>query len=533
MGVNLSEAIRLIVQEKGISEELVIKTIEETLMAAYKRKYGTTENAVFVFDEETGEASIQAKKLIVEDVEDPVLEIDLSEAKEIVGDCEIGDELMIEVDPRDFDRGAVQSAKQKTRQSLREIQKDTLYSEFKDKEGEIIIGYYQREAKGSIIVDLGKVEGIMPKRFQSPRETYRPNDRIKALIAEVNKGPLGLQIVLSRTHTDFVKKIFELEVPEVYDRTVEIMKIVREPGYRTKIAVWSHRDDVDPVGACVGLKGVRIQAIVRELEGERIDILKYDTDQKTFIRNALSPAEVDQIIVLDESKRNALAVVDESQLSLAIGKQGQNVRLANRLVDWNIDVKTREQFAEMDISVEKKMAVKALFGDINEEDEEITRISELPDIPVPLVAKLSAAGIEFIADLVGLTREGMSKIEGLEADDVRLLSEIVSNNVEIVEPTAAAGQDLVLEEKEEYYDDGETAEGFDEEKESEISFISELPEVPANIVEALERHGVKEIVDLVNMNAPQLRAIKGLSPADVDVLLQIIQDNVEIIEEDE
>jgi len=533
MGVNLSEAIRLIVQEKGISEELVVKTIQDTLMAAYKRKYGTTENAVFVFDEESGEASIQAKKLIVEDVEDPVLEMSLDEAKNIIEDCELGDELMIEVDPRDFDRGAVQSAKQKTRQSLREIQKDTLYSEFKDKEGEIIIGYYQREIKGNIIVDLGKVEGIMPKRFQSPRETYRPNDRIKALIAEVSKGPMGLQIVISRTHTDFVKKIFELEVPEIYDRTVEIMKIVREPGYRTKIAVWSHREDVDPVGACVGLKGVRIQAIVRELEGERIDILKYDTDAKSFIKNALSPAEVDQVIVLDESKRLALAVVDETQLSLAIGKQGQNVRLANRLVDWNIDVKTREQFSEMDISVEKKMAVKALFSDVDDDDE-IIRIAELPDISAELVEKLQRDGLEYIEDLVSLSKEEIARLNDLTAEDVEFLSEVVASNVEIVEQSQQDG-DLVQDGKEEYYESGsETGQGFaGDDEESEITYISELPDVPANIVKALEDHGIREIVDLVNMNAPQLRAINGLTGKDVEVLLQIIQDTVEIIEEDE
>jgi len=330
---------------------------------------------------------------------------------------------------------AVQTAKQKARQTLREIQKDTLYSEFKDKVGEMIIGYYQRERNGNIYVDLGKTEGILPKKYQSPRETYRPNDRIKALIYEVNKTPTGLQIVLSRTHTEFVKRIFELEVPEIYDKTVEIYKIVREPGYRTKIAVYSTREDVDPVGACVGLKGVRIQAIVRELEGEKVDILKYDTDPRVFIRNALSPAEVSQVIILDEGKRQALAVVPDSQLSLAIGKQGMNVRLANRLVDWTIDVKTESQFAEMDISAETKKAVSALFGEIGEtveEEEEISYISELPNIPAPIVEKLKSHNVELIEDLIELSNEELLKM-GLTSEEIHTLRRILAETIEIVQ----------------------------------------------------------------------------------------------------
>ena len=340
MASGLTEAIRLLVQERGISEELIQKTIEEFLIAAFKKKFGTAENAVVRFSESDGEVTLYAQKRIVEDVYDPVSEISLEEANDYDEDAEVGDELLIEVNPHEFDRVAVQSAKQKAKQALREIQKDTLYSEFSEKVGEMIIGYYQRERNGNIFVDLGKTEGLLPKRYQSPREVYRPNERIKALIYEVTKNPSGLQIILSRTHTEFVRRVFELEVPEVYDKTVEIYKIVREPGYRTKLAVYSNREDVDPVGACVGLRGVRIQAIVRELEGEKIDILKYDVDPRQFIRNALSPAEVNQVILLDEAKRQALAVVPENQLSLAIGKQGLNVRLANRLADWNIDVKT-------------------------------------------------------------------------------------------------------------------------------------------------------------------------------------------------
>jgi N utilization substance protein A len=342
----------------------------------------------------------------------------------------VGDELLIEINPKEFDRVSVQSAKQKARQSLREIQKDTLYSEFKDKVGEMIIGYYQRERNGNIYVDLGKTEGILPKKYQSPREIYHPNDRIKALIYEVVKTPTGLQIVLSRNHSEFVKKIFELEVPEIYDKTIEIMKIVREPGYRTKIAVRSTREDVDPVGACVGLKGVRIQAVVRELEGEKIDILRYSLDSRGFIKNALSPAEVNQIIILDESKKLALAIVPDASFSLAIGKQGLNVRLANRLTDWNIDVKTESMFAEMDISAEAKRAVSALFG---EPEEEIQKISELPGIPPRLVEILEKDKIIDIESLVALSPEQLAALEGITAEDIKTLYKIIEENVEIVE----------------------------------------------------------------------------------------------------
>jgi N utilization substance protein A len=436
MNADFAESIKQIQDDRGITEELVLSTIKEFLLAAYKKTLGTDENAVVKFSESDSEVTIYAKKVIVEDDDlyDPVSEIELAEAKKLVDDPEVGDELLIEIDPKEFDRGAIQSAKQKARQNLREIQKDTLYSEYKDKVGEMIIGYFQREKNGTIFVDLGKTEGILPKRFQSPREEYHNGDRIKSMIAEVKKVSNGLEIILSRSHGEFVKRIFEQEVPEIYDGTVEVFKIVREPGYRTKVAVYSTREDVDPVGACVGLKGIRIQAIVRELEGEKIDILKYDSEPVDFIKNALSPAEVQDVIILDGSKRQALAIVPEQQLSLAIGKQGLNVRLANRLVDWNIDVKTEAQFAEMDIYQEMSKAATELFSSMEETpEEEITRISELPDISERLVSVLMENGIELIETLVNLTQDELEGLRGLTTDDVEQIRKIIEDNVEIIE----------------------------------------------------------------------------------------------------
>jgi N utilization substance protein A len=466
----MSQAIRQLHQDKGISEELILRTIEDTLIAAYKHRFGNADNAVVKFDDENLEVSIYAQKKIVEQdgVYDPVTEIDLDEARELNPDAEIGDEILVEIDPKQFDRIAVQSAKQKAHQTIRDIQKDSLYSEYKDKEGEIIIGYYQRERNGAIYVDLGKMEGILPKKYQSPRETYRVNDRIKALIAEVKKDSSGLHVVLSRTHTEFVRAIFELEIPEIYDKTVEIHKIVREPGFRTKLAVYSNREDVDPVGACVGLKGVRIQAVIKELEGEKIDILKYDPDPRRFIKNALSPAEVRDVIILDEGKHQALAVVNDSMLSLAIGKQGLNVRLANRLVDWNIDVKTETQFSEMDIAAESRRAVSQLFGDTDSYDDEISRISELPGVDARIAKTLLDNGIDLIEDFLALSQEEL-EAKGFAASELDDLRKLIEENVEIVE------------EDEEYEDTREEKSAADESDESPEPEEYECPECGAKI----------------------------------------------------
>ena len=259
----------------------------------------------------------------------------------------------------------------------------------------------------------------------------------------MNKSSSGLQIVLSRTDPEFVRAIFELEVPEVYDKTVEIHKIVREAGYRTKLAVYSNRDDVDPVGACVGLKGVRIQAVIKELEGEKIDILKYDPDPRRFIKNALSPAEVRDVIILSEKSKKALAVVSDTLLSLAIGKQGLNVRLANKLTDWMIDVKTEGQFAEMDIAAESRRAVSELFGD--DETEELSRISELPGVDPAVAQALLDNDIDYIEDFLELSQEQLDAMDNISVDQLETLRRLIDDSVEIVEDEGAeemAGEDL-------------------------------------------------------------------------------------------
>ena len=454
MSLEMAEAIRQLTEEGGYTKESVKHIVEDALISAYKRKFGTSENAVVRFNDDLTDVSLYSRKVIVDGVYDPVIEMELEDALKLSPDCEVGDEIEILVDPNEFDRGAVQTGKQTAQQSFKNFQKDSLYSEFKDKVGEVIIGYYQRERNGNIYVNLGRsqndannVEGVLPKKYQSPRETYKKGDRIKAIIEDVKKTNAGAQIVLSRTSSGFVRKIIEVEVPEIYDKIVEIKNIVREPGYRTKVAVFSNREDVDPVGACVGLKGIRIQNVIRELEGEKVDVLKYDEDPRMFIANALSPAEVSAVIILDETKRTALAVVNESQFSLAIGKQGLNVRLANRLVDWNIDVKTEDQCDEIEqITAESRKVAESLFSDDIHEEMDIENIADLPGVDIRVAEILKDSGIELIEDYLDAVDSGkINSIDGVSAEDNDKLQKIIDSVCEIVdvpaesqEPTEAA-----------------------------------------------------------------------------------------------
>lgn len=439
MSNELGEAIRTLVNERGISEDLVLETIKGFLLAAYKRKFGSSDNAVIQFNETNDDVQLFARKMIVDDDEfdGDIAEIPYEEACELHADCEIGDEILIAIDPKTFDRISVQSAKQKAKQDLRDIQKDTLYSEFKTKEGEMIIGYYQREQNGDMFIDLGKIEGILPKRYQSPREIYRKNDKIKCYVYSVEKPEHGqLRVTLSRTHSEFVRKLFELEIPEIYDHSIEIHKIVREPGYRTKVAVYSHRTDLDPVGACVGLKGIRVQTIMREMEGERIDVLKYDTNPVEYIKNCLSPAEIKRVVIVDDAKRIAVAVVDESQLSLAIGKQGINVRLANKLADWVIDVKTIDQFREMDLSSDTKERVDALFTpEIEEEvyEDEEMMLSDITELNEALVQKLNFHDIYTVEEFVNLSEEELATLEDISKEEIDQILGVLGEYVDIVE----------------------------------------------------------------------------------------------------
>ncbi len=457
----MSEAIRELIEEKGVSVESVKQTVESAIKAAYKKTFGTADNCEVHFADDLSDVSVYSKKVIVDGVYDPVTEIELEDALKMSEECEVGDEILILVDPKTFERSAVSTGKQAAHQGLSESFKNNLLAENKDKIGEVIIGYYQREHNGNIYVDLGKVEGVLPKKYQSSREIYQKNDRIKAIVVDVKPTSSGVQLVLSRTDPKFVQSIIELEVPELEDKTIGIYKIVREAGYRTKIAVFSNKEDVDPVGACVGLKGVRIQNVIRELEGEKIDVLRYDQNPVEFIKNALSPAEVEKVLITDEEKKQALAIVNESQFSLAIGKSGMNVRLANRLCDWSIDVKNEEQAAEMDLSqFSTRKAAENLFNNSSEEEnagseenEPISTISELPGVDVDVASKLKAAGFDDIQTFVDSFDSDSIKVEGVTQEDLEKVNSIVRDVVEFVEDDSEKTEEEKpeQEEEEEYF----------------------------------------------------------------------------------
>lgn len=457
----MAEAIRALIAEKGYTEESVKQTIENALKSAYKRTYGTSDNAIVKFAEDMSDVAIYSRKTVVDGVYDPVTEIEIEEAQKLSDDVELGDEIDILEDPKSFDRSAVSTGKQTAHQGLNETIKDSLYNQYKDKVGEMINGYFQRERNGNIFVDLGnagKLEGYLPVKFQSPRETYEQGDRIKAIIVDLKKTTSGLQIVLSRSDPRLVQIVMELEIPEIADGTVKIEKCVREAGYRTKMAVSTVREEIDPVGACVGTKGVRIQNVIRELLGEKIDVLRYDADPAVFIQNALSPAQVNRVVILDAEKKQALAIVDDSQFSLAIGKQGQNVRLANRLCDWNIDVKTEEQCAGMDFSDKATtLAARNLFKDEPAEaDEEITTVAELPGVSEASAEILKANGIEDIVKFIeAYDNKSVEQIEGLSKEEIESIYALIKENVEFVEEQEdAAGSEEHNEEpqeEEKYY----------------------------------------------------------------------------------
>ena len=455
----MADAIRELTQDKGFSLDSVKQTIENTLRAAYKRTFGTADNCVVTFADDMSDVTVASRKTIVDGVYDPVTEIELEDALKLSPECELGDEIDIIVDPKTFDRSAVSVGKQETHKGLNESFKDKLYNEYKDKVGEIIIGYFQREYNGNIYVDLGKVEGVLPKKYQSPREVYNKNDRIKAFIVDLKRISSGLQLVLSRSDPKFVQSILELEVPEIQDKTVEIKKIVRDAGYRTKIAVSTTKEDIDPVGSCVGPKGMRIQNVIRELEGEKIDVLRYSDDPVVFIKNALSPAEVNRVVILDDEKKTALAIVNDEQFSVAIGKNGQNVRLANRLCDWSIDVKTEEQASEMDLTEITTRRAQELFNNApaaQVEPEEISVIADLPGVNQDVAAKLKEAGYEDIEKFIEAYEGGeLSNIEGITAEELEEVCKIVHSNVEFVEEEEnsepAPSEENTAEEEEEYF----------------------------------------------------------------------------------
>ncbi|HEX2055352.1 MAG TPA: transcription termination factor NusA [Nitrospiraceae bacterium] len=362
MNRELIAVIDEIGRQKGIDKARVIGAIESALQTAAKKRFGQAENIQVEIDPKTGEISVVSKKVIVDTVTNPKAEISLKEAREFDDGAEVGDEIGSLIEMDELGRIAAQTAKQVIFQKVREAEWEAVQKEYSTRQGDLVNGIILGMERRNYLVDLGKTEAVLPIQEQIPRETYRRGDRVKALLLEVRRTPKDVQVILSRSHPQFVAKLFEMEVPEVGEKIVEIKSIVREPGDRTKIAVSSRDKAVDPVGACVGIKGSRVQAVVRELRGEKIDIITWTSDPRVFIAEALNPATIEKVGI-DEDKKSALVVVADSQLSLAIGKNGQNVRLAARLTNWKIDIISATEYekekAERDKEIKAALAEEA------------------------------------------------------------------------------------------------------------------------------------------------------------------------------
>ena len=360
-------------KERGISKAYLVESLESALVTAYKKNFDSVDNVKVTIDSLSGEIHIFAVMDVVEESEDPLLEISLKDAQKINKDVQIGEQVDVEIKPKDFGRIAAQTAKQVVVQKIREAEREMVFSEYNDKKGEIVSGLVQKADSGStIIIDLGKLEGIMPVKEQIPSEKYQVNDKIKGYVMSVEKGAKGNpQAIISRSHPDFVRRLFELEIPEIYEGLIEVKSVSRDAGNRSKVAVYSKNENIDPVGSCVGQKGVRIQNIINELNGEKIDVIEWSEDPSTYIAASLLPAQVLAVDIKEEEKF-AQVIVPDDQLSLAIGKSGQNARLAARLTNWKIDIKSESQFREMLAKAQEEAEEENNDIESDEAEENIT-----------------------------------------------------------------------------------------------------------------------------------------------------------------
>jgi N utilization substance protein A len=416
---DLKRLIDQVSREKGIERQTLIATLEEAIKSAIKKKYGSRVDLDVSFNEEYGEIEAFQFKEVVTKVSDPDKEVAYDEARKIDAECQIGDELGMRMDTDLLGRIAAQSAKQVIIQKMKDAEREVVYEEFKHRKGEIIHGVVQRVDKNGIIVNLGRAEAVLSPREQIPREVFRQGDRVRGFVLDVKKIAKGPQILLSRTHPHFVMQLFKLEVPEIAEGTVEILNAVREPGSRAKIAVVSKQSDVDPVGACVGVKGARVQAVVQELRGEKIDIIPWNMDPAKFVVNALAPAVISKVVI-DQSNRSMEVVVPDDQLSLAIGKRGQNVRLASKLTNWRLDVTGESRYERL-----RQAGYQSL---LNIPGVTVELADSLYDVGINSLEEFLSAGIDELMEVTHLQESVLATMQldaqqqltaEVEMDDVR------------------------------------------------------------------------------------------------------------------
>ena len=421
----LYQTIEQISREKHIEPEVIVAAIEDAMLVAARKYYRTEEELRSKFNSETGQVDVYSVHTVVEEVSDPLREISLTEARKQSPSVEVGGEI---VHPKATDvmgRIAAQTAKQVILQKVREAERDTIYNEFHTRVGELVNSIVERVEGPDVIVDMGRTEARLPKREQSRLETYNIGDRLRVTIRAVERAAKGPQVVVSRADPVLVQRLFEMEVPEIYDGTVQIRAVAREAGERTKIAVESRDKDVDPVGACVGMKGMRVQSIIRELRGEKIDIIPYNEETAAFAQKALSPAKVTRVQIVDPEEKRLEVIVEDTQLSLAIGKKGQNVRLASKLIGWNIDIKSEEEKRR---EIEAQMAALTAPG---------TPLADLKGVGPKTIEKLEAAGITSIEKLADMTPEQLVEIPGIGEKMVEKIHQSVAAHFEGIDSQPA------------------------------------------------------------------------------------------------
>jgi N utilization substance protein A len=416
MNTGVLEALRRVARTKQLHNDILVEALEAGILSAARKKFGPTADIEVSIDEESDTLGVFLNKVVVDVPEDSVLELDIEAAQEIDPTAEVGQTVQVEVPLDEFGRNAIQAAKQIVVQRVREAEREHIYEEFQERIGDIITGDVQQIERGGIVVNLGRTEGLLPPREQIRRERYRQGDRIRAYLVSVEKTTKGPQIILSRTHPNFLKKLFRMEVPEIYDSVVEIAAIAREAGGRSKVAVVSHDERVDPVGACVGVKGSRIQTIVRELAGEKIDIVAWSVDPSVFVGRALNPAKVSKAVV-NEADHSVRAIVPDDQLSLAIGRGGQNARLAAKLTGWKIDIVGEKEHArDLEVALAQRVPV-----------------SGLPGVGPKMADALTRAGYRHVQDLDGVETEALLLVPGVGEKTAEKISIAVAAVLEVLE----------------------------------------------------------------------------------------------------
>jgi N utilization substance protein A len=425
----LYQTIDQLSREKGIDPQIIIAAVEDAILVATRKYYKSSESLESRFNKDTGVVEVVALKKVVEQVQDPDHEISLEDGRKYNPDVDLESEVRIPKATDVLGRIAAQTAKQVIFQKVREAERDTVYAEYSQRIGELVNCTVKRLEGPDVILDLGRTEGRMPRREQSRLEAHQIGDRLRAVITMVDRAARGPQVIVSRADSLLVQRLFEMEVPEIYDGTVVIRAIAREAGERTKVAVYSKDPDVDCVGACVGMKGMRVQSIIRELRGEKIDIIEYNEDPVTFAANALSPAKINHVSIVDNEQKHLEVIVDDTQLSLAIGKKGQNVRLAAKLLGWHIDIKSEEEKRQ---EIESQMAAMALRG---------APITALGGLGEKTLAKLRDKGLETVEQLAQMTPDDLTQIPGIGDKTVERIRRVVTEYFEQGEKAAQASEE--------------------------------------------------------------------------------------------